>query len=169
MRGVHIMASYVGSYDLHISQEEYDKLLERILKNKSTSSFIHLPNHDGDIHATRRYKVCMGLDGELYVMRDGVKCRISIFNNEDMTDIIVSTQIAYMKDDLDVVNRKYWEEVFLETKEAKGLKMWVTLQHKVRESAQVLLAHSLKHYKITKAPRVKQQMDLLIAIIKFDI
>ncbi len=169
MRGVHIMASYVGSYDLHISQEEYDKLLEKILKNKSTSSFIHLPHHDGDIHATRRYKVCMSLGGELYVMRGGVKCNIAIFNNEDMTDIIVSTQIAYMKDELDVVNRKYWEEVFLETKEAKGLKMWVTLQHNVRESARALLAHSLKHYRITKAPRVKYQMDLLISIIKFDI
>ena len=164
--GVHIMASY----DLHISQEEYDKLLEKILKNKSTSSFIHLPNHyGGDIHAMRRYKVCMDEEQELYVMRGGVKCNIAIFNDEDMTDIIVNTQIAYMKDDLDAENRKYWGEVFLETKEAKGLKIWMALQQNVRESARAMLAHSLKHYKITKAPRVKYQMDLLISIIKFDL
>jgi len=168
--GVHIMASYTASYDLHISQEEYIEIKQKILKNKSKSSMINLPNYwDSDIHATRKYKVCMDEYQKLYVMRGGVKCNIAIFNNEDMKDIIVSTQIAYMKDDLDAVNRKYWEEVFLETKGAQGLKIWIAIQQNVRESARALLTFSLKHYKITKAPRVKYQMDLLISIIKFDI
>jgi len=163
-KGVHIMAPY----EVKILDEEYDKLLEKILKNKSTSSFIHLPKHDGDNKTTRRYKVCMCLDGELYVMRDGVKCRISKYKEEDMDDIVINFQIGYMKDELDAQKKRMWEK-FLEFQASKGLKMWVTLQQNVRESARALLTFSLKHYKITKAPRVKYQMDLLISIIKFDI
>jgi len=150
---------------ININSELYNKIVERIFKNKSNSCMIDLPDDDG---TTRKYKVCMDEDKEIYIMRDGLKSSISAYTEEQMEGVIINNQIAYMKDELDADRRKAWGKL-LEEETMKGLKHWVNMQNAVRRNAKTLLGLSIPHYKASKRPRVKQQMDLLIAIIKFDI
>jgi len=152
---------------INISEKCYNNLVDRISKNKSTSSMIKLPDYDG---TERSYKVRVDDDNELYLMCDGLKCRISAYTDEKMDDVIIHNQIAYMKDELAPNRRKEWLELINSTASMKGLKIWVNIQNKVRSYASAMLGEEcIPVYKQTKHPRVKQQMEVLIAIIKYDI
>ena len=103
---------------ININSELYNKIVDRIFKNKSNSCMIDLPEDD---ETTRKYKVCMDEDKEIYIMRDGLKCSISAYTEEQMEGVIINNQIAYMKDELDADKRKAWDKL-LEKEKMKGLK-----------------------------------------------
>lgn len=152
---------------INITEEQYMTIVYRISKNKSKSSMIKLPDDDGTV---RNYKVRVDDEDELYLMRDGLKCCIFPFNNEKMEEVIIHNQISYMKDELAPDRRKKWQELINSKASMKGLKIWVNMQNKVRSYASAMLGEEcIPVYKQTKHPRVKQQMEVLIAIIKYDI